>query len=68
MDAIRELPVERGQGEELVLFYELCFDSQWDLMVWFHNNVRAVIGPHGGALFNHRWSVSSFYQVNWNTN
>ncbi|KAF9026660.1 hypothetical protein BDZ89DRAFT_1067484 [Hymenopellis radicata] len=55
LDAIREKLTERGQGEELVLFHEKTFGSQEALMAWFHENVRAVIGPHGGALFNHRW-------------
>ncbi|KAI0671329.1 hypothetical protein C8Q78DRAFT_1069047 [Trametes maxima] len=56
LDQIRELLVERGQGEELVLFHDLGFHSQADLMRWFHRNVRAVFGPHGGGLYNHRWA------------
>ncbi|KAI0649538.1 hypothetical protein C8Q79DRAFT_519183 [Trametes meyenii] len=56
LDQIRELLAERGQGEELVLFHDLGFHSQADLMRWFHQNVRGVLGPHGGGLYNHRWA------------
>jgi hypothetical protein len=59
LDDIRELLSQRKQGEELVLFHELQQEpgmtSEHALMAWFHANARAVIGPHGGALFNHRW-------------
>ncbi|KAI0367618.1 hypothetical protein BV20DRAFT_552485 [Pilatotrama ljubarskyi] len=53
---IRALLVERGQGEDLVLFHELGLTSPRELMFWFHENVRAVVGPHGGGLYNHRWA------------
>ncbi|EJD46978.1 hypothetical protein AURDEDRAFT_164040 [Auricularia subglabra TFB-10046 SS5] len=53
---IRQLLKERNQGEELVLFDPDAYGSQPKLMKWFHDNVRAIIGPHGGALFNHRWA------------
>ncbi|KAI0831877.1 hypothetical protein BC628DRAFT_1310600 [Trametes gibbosa] len=56
LDQIRSLLVERDQGEELVLFHELNISPQPQLMAWFHQNVRAVIGPHGGGLYNHRWT------------
>ncbi|KAI0777507.1 hypothetical protein BD413DRAFT_181118 [Trametes elegans] len=56
LNEIRGLLDERGQGEELVLFHDLGFHSQRDLMEWFHKNVRAVVGPHGGGLYNHRWT------------
>ncbi|KAI0766167.1 hypothetical protein BD413DRAFT_605985 [Trametes elegans] len=56
LDGIRQLLAERGQGEELVLYHEMEWPSQRELTSWFHKNVRAVIGPHGGALYNHRWT------------
>ncbi|KAH9851844.1 hypothetical protein C2E23DRAFT_732108 [Lenzites betulinus] len=56
LDQVRALLVERGQGEELVLFHELDISPQPALMKWFHENVRAVVGPHGGGLYNHRWA------------
>ncbi|KAI0084403.1 hypothetical protein BDY19DRAFT_898587 [Irpex rosettiformis] len=56
LTSIRALLVERDQGEELVMFRQEDFPSQHELMMWFESNVRAVIGPHGGALYNHRWT------------
>ncbi|VDC04716.1 unnamed protein product [Peniophora sp. CBMAI 1063] len=56
LSQIRDLLSSRGQNEELVLFNQDSFRSQSELMRWFHDNARAIIGPHGGALFNHRWA------------
>ncbi|EJD38873.1 hypothetical protein AURDEDRAFT_91769 [Auricularia subglabra TFB-10046 SS5] len=56
LNAIRALLSERGQAEDLVIFNQEDYGTQPELMRWFHNNVRAIIGPHGGALFNHRWT------------
>lgn len=54
LGSIRALLAERNQGEALVLFLELKSGSRKELMEWFHRNARAAIGPHGGAMFDHR--------------
>ncbi|EIW58394.1 uncharacterized protein TRAVEDRAFT_58667 [Trametes versicolor FP-101664 SS1] len=56
LEGVRALLAMRDQGEELVLFHELGISSQPQIMAWFHENVRAVIGPHGGGLYHHRWT------------
>ena len=63
LGTIRALLAERNQGEALVRFHELRFGSRKELMEWFHCDVRAVIGPHGSAMLDHRWPVSSQYSA-----
>ncbi|KAI0781890.1 hypothetical protein C8Q75DRAFT_728354 [Abortiporus biennis] len=53
---ITQLLQDRNRGEELVIFDQNEFGSQKELMGWFRKNVRAIVGPHGGGLFNHRWT------------
>ena len=55
LTGIQALLDERGEGEKLVEFDQDNFASQAELIAWFHENAQAVIGPHGGAMFNHRW-------------
>ncbi|KAJ7764274.1 hypothetical protein B0H16DRAFT_1799686 [Mycena metata] len=44
------------EGEELVVFNPDQFANVKELFAWFAANVIAVVGPHGGAMFNHRWA------------
>ncbi|KAJ7065062.1 hypothetical protein C8F01DRAFT_1021907 [Mycena amicta] len=53
---IQSLLEERNLGEELVLFDPSVFQDATDLFSWFADNVLAVVGPHGGAMINHRWA------------
>jgi hypothetical protein len=46
---------ERNRGEELVVFNPGQFSNVSELFSWFSENVIAVVGPHGGAMINHRW-------------
>ncbi|KAK0480297.1 hypothetical protein IW261DRAFT_1336034 [Armillaria novae-zelandiae] len=57
LNGIRTLLEERAKGEELVVFDEKDFATASDLFEWFNNNVMAVIGPHGGAMYHHRWAA-----------
>lgn len=57
LSAIRTLLEERAKGEELVVFDEKDFPTASDLFEWFNNNVMAVVGPHGGAMYHHRWAA-----------
>ncbi|KAF7319095.1 hypothetical protein HMN09_00245800 [Mycena chlorophos] len=56
LTAIRALLEERKLGEELVVFLEDAFDNIHDLFSWFKENALAIVGPHGGAMINHRWA------------
>ncbi|KAJ7736291.1 hypothetical protein B0H16DRAFT_122446 [Mycena metata] len=53
---ITELLTGRDKGEELVVFNPDDFTDVKELFAWFAANVIAVVGPHGGAMFNHRWA------------
>ncbi|KAK0469960.1 uncharacterized protein EV420DRAFT_82075 [Desarmillaria tabescens] len=57
LNAIRKLLEERDKGEELVVFNEKDFATASDLFEWFNSNVMAVVGPHGGAMYHHRWAA-----------
>ncbi|KAJ7487855.1 hypothetical protein FB451DRAFT_957616, partial [Mycena latifolia] len=48
---------ERNRGEELVVFNPDEFENTEQLFSWFSQNVAAVVGPHGGAMINHRWAA-----------
>jgi hypothetical protein len=61
LDGIKSFLAERGRGEELVVFNPNEFESPAQLFSWFSQNVAAVIGPHGGAMINHRWFVPSSF-------
>ncbi|CAK5274613.1 unnamed protein product [Mycena citricolor] len=52
----------RNRGEELVVFDHDSFSYFSELIDWVSKNALAIVGPHGGAMFNHRWCVdlSSF--------
>ncbi|KAJ7846887.1 hypothetical protein B0H14DRAFT_3086249 [Mycena olivaceomarginata] len=47
---------ERDNGEELVMFNPDNFQNITQFFAWFSENVIAVVGPHGGAMINHRWA------------
>ncbi|KAJ7603578.1 hypothetical protein FB45DRAFT_995127 [Roridomyces roridus] len=61
LDGIRALLAERGRGEELVVFNPEDFKTTDDLFSWFNQNVAAVVGPHGGAMINHRWAAKGTF-------
>lgn len=54
LDEIRNVLLERDQGEELVIFDDKSFTSTTELITFLSTEVSAIIGPHGGALMNHR--------------
>ncbi|KAF8194338.1 hypothetical protein K438DRAFT_1588126 [Mycena galopus ATCC 62051] len=54
--AITTLLDQRGRGEELVMFNPDNFQNISQLFSWFSDNALAVVGPHGGAMVNHRWA------------
>ncbi|KAJ7189111.1 hypothetical protein C8R46DRAFT_1244637 [Mycena filopes] len=53
---ITDLLIERNRDEELVVFNPDQFANVTELFAWFAVNAIAVVGPHGGAMFNHRWA------------
>ena len=53
---IEKLIEERGQGEKLEIHDPKDFDDMASLTQYFHKNVKAIIGPHGGGLLNHLWT------------
>ncbi|KAJ7752477.1 hypothetical protein DFH07DRAFT_825484 [Mycena maculata] len=57
LEGIRTFLAERKQGEELVVFNPDEYESTGQLFEWFSKNVAAVVGPHGGAMINHRWAA-----------
>ncbi|KAJ6507609.1 hypothetical protein DFH09DRAFT_1000142 [Mycena vulgaris] len=59
LHGITALLEERGRGEQLVMFTAATFGNVSHLLEWFTENVIAVVGPHGGAMINHRWAPNS---------
>ncbi|KAJ7509432.1 hypothetical protein B0H11DRAFT_2421332 [Mycena galericulata] len=57
LDGIRQFLSERNRGEELVVFNPDEFETTDQLFEWFSKNAAAIIGPHGGAMINHRWAA-----------
>ncbi|PWN52392.1 hypothetical protein IE53DRAFT_312161 [Violaceomyces palustris] len=55
VSAMEGLLERRGQGEKLVKFTKNMFANLTETMDYFASNVRAIVGPHGGALMNSRW-------------
>jgi hypothetical protein len=55
LEGITKSLAERNRGEELVVFNPDDYETTDQLLAWFSENVAAVIGPHGGAMINHRW-------------
>lgn len=47
----------REQGEVLQVFNHEDFGKMSTLMKHLQLNVKAIIGPHGGALYNHFWTA-----------
>ncbi|KAJ7135869.1 hypothetical protein C8R44DRAFT_662094 [Mycena epipterygia] len=54
---IRKFLADRNRGEELVVFNPDDYENTDQLFSWFSQNAAAIIGPHGGAMFNHRWAA-----------
>ncbi|KAF7365625.1 hypothetical protein MVEN_00436100 [Mycena venus] len=52
---------ERDRGEELVMFNPDNFGNVTELFSWFSKNAMAVVGPHGGAMINHRWANKDIF-------
>ncbi len=57
LSAIEAHLTERGKGEEVVIFSEAMLDNVPEFFKWCNENVMAVIGPHGGAMYHHRWAA-----------
>lgn len=55
LHGIRSLLAERNRGEELVVFNPDDLRNVTELFAWFAASAIAVVGPHGGAMINHRW-------------
>lgn len=53
---MRTLLASRQQGEELYLFDETAFGSTRETIDFLHDHTRAIVGPHGGGLYHHRWT------------
>lgn len=55
--AVETLLDIRGQGERLEVYDINKWSDKFDEMIkYFASNVRAIIGPHGGALVNLNWA------------
>eukprot|EP01023_Acetabularia_acetabulum_P021922 TRINITY_DN21660_c0_g1_i7.p1 TRINITY_DN21660_c0_g1~~TRINITY_DN21660_c0_g1_i7.p1 ORF type:complete len:223 (-),score=24.13 TRINITY_DN21660_c0_g1_i7:543-1211(-) len=54
LHALNEMLSERNQGEQLMLFVDGNYTTH-ELVRWMSTHVRAMIGPHGGAIYNHRF-------------
>ncbi|WVF72520.1 hypothetical protein IAT40_007337 [Kwoniella sp. CBS 6097] len=54
--AIENLLVERGKGETLQIYNDASYGTVDELMEFFSKDVLAIVGPHGGALMNHRFA------------
>ncbi|KAG7445099.1 uncharacterized protein BT62DRAFT_951443 [Guyanagaster necrorhizus] len=57
LSAIEAYLAERGKDEEVVIFSEGMLDNVPKFFKWCNENVMAVIGPHGGAMYHHRWAA-----------
>lgn len=56
IEAITAALEQRGQGETIELFDQDKYSDPQAAIDHFSNNVLAVVGPHGGALMNHRFA------------
>jgi len=63
LDAIRDLLAERGRGETLHIFNREEHATLDDLVNYLSTNVSAIVGPHGGALMNHRFAGPNVLMV-----
>ena len=55
--ALETLLTIRGQGETLEVFDTSRWNGDFDSMIkHFAGDIRAIIGPHGGALVNLNWA------------
>jgi hypothetical protein len=55
--AIQQTLVERNLDEKLVEFDQDKFADARALSDHMSKEVAAIIGPHGGAMMNHRWAA-----------
>ncbi len=53
---ISQVLKDRNRGEELYIWDPKAFESTREMIDWMSTSVSAVIGPHGGALYNHVWT------------
>lgn len=56
MRSIRDLLTDRQEGEHLHVFDESAFKSMRETINFLQANARAVVGPHGGGLYHHRFT------------
>ena len=56
VSALGTLLTIRGQNESLEIFSERQWEDDFDGMVQFFSQVRALIGLHGGVLGNLKWA------------
>jgi hypothetical protein len=57
LTAIRQTLAERNLDEKLVEFDQESYADVQALSDYMSNEVAAIIGPHGGAMMNHRWAA-----------
>ena len=57
LTAIRQTLVERNLDEKLVEFDQESYADIQALSEFMSREVAAIIGPHGGAMMNHRWAA-----------
>lgn len=56
--SIKKLLERRNKGEKLSIFNHSKFEQGLpQIIAWIRANVKAIIGSHGGAWFNHRWAL-----------
>ncbi|KAF7316143.1 hypothetical protein MIND_00132500 [Mycena indigotica] len=53
---IKSVLEERNLGEEMVIFNADSFHTVDELFSYVSQNALAIVGPHGGAMINHRWA------------
>lgn len=53
--AIKKLLKRRGEGERLMMLSDVPQDDVNAFVDWMGANVRALVGAHGGAFYNHRF-------------
>ena len=56
LEEIQQVLDKRGQNEILHVFSHEAFADGAQLKEFISQNVKAIIGPHGGAMFNSIWA------------
>jgi capsular polysaccharide biosynthesis protein len=57
LTVIQQTLVERNLDEKLVEFDQESYADVRALSDYMSTEVAAIIGPHGGAMMNHRWAA-----------